>query len=82
MLMLGLSEAIDQLAMANSAHWYGYVLRREDGYVLRREDACVFWREDACVLRREDGHVSRMALDFKVDGQKNKGRLKRTLKSS
>ena len=24
-LMLGLNEAIDQLAMANSAHWYGHV---------------------------------------------------------
>ena len=33
--MSGLSEAIDQLPMANSAHWYGYVLRREDGHVLR-----------------------------------------------
>ena len=36
MFVLGLSETIDQLAMANSAHWYGHVLRREDGYVLRR----------------------------------------------
>ena len=27
MFMLGLSESIDQLAMANSVHWY--VLRRE-----------------------------------------------------
>ena len=34
--MLGLSETIDQLAMANSVHWYGHVLKREDGYVLRR----------------------------------------------
>ena len=36
MLVLGLSETIDQLAMANSVHWYGHVLRREDGHVLRR----------------------------------------------
>ena len=36
MFMLGLSETIDQLAMANSVHWYGYVLRRGDGHVLRR----------------------------------------------
>ena len=36
MFMLGLNEAIDQLAMANSVHWYGHVLRREDGHVLRR----------------------------------------------
>ena len=28
MFMLGLSEAIDQLAMANSVRWYGNVLRR------------------------------------------------------
>ena len=27
-LVLGLHEAIDQLAMANSIHWYGHVLRR------------------------------------------------------
>ena len=36
MLMLGLSETIDRLAMANSVHWYGYVFMREDGHVLRR----------------------------------------------
>ena len=36
MLMLGLKETIDQLAMANSVHWYGHALRREDGLVLRR----------------------------------------------
>ena len=36
MLMLGFDEAIDQLAMANSVHWYDYVLRREDGHVLIR----------------------------------------------
>ena len=34
--MLGLSEPIDQLAMANTVRWYGHVLRREDGHVLRR----------------------------------------------
>ena len=39
MAMLGLNEAIDQLAMAmaNSVRWYGDVLRREDGHVLRRQ---------------------------------------------
>ena len=35
MLMLGLNKAIDQLAMANSIGWYGYLLRRGDGHVLR-----------------------------------------------
>ena len=28
MFMLGLKETIDQLAMANSVHWHGHVLRR------------------------------------------------------
>ena len=32
------------------------------------------------VLRREDGHVLRRALDFKVEGQRKKGRPKRTWK--
>ena len=36
MFMLGLNEAIDQLAMANSVRWYCHVLSREDGHVLRR----------------------------------------------
>ena len=36
MFMLGYSETIDQLAMANSVRWHGHVLRREDGHVLRR----------------------------------------------
>ena len=35
MFMLRLNETIDQLAMANSVHWYGIVLRRENGHVLR-----------------------------------------------
>ena len=30
MLMLGLYEAIDQLATTNSVHWYGHMSRRED----------------------------------------------------
>ena len=34
--MLGLNETKDQLAMANSVCWYGYVLRREDDHVFRR----------------------------------------------
>ena len=29
MFMQGLNETIDQLAMVNSVHWYGHVLRRE-----------------------------------------------------
>ena len=42
--------------MANSAHWYGHVLLRENGQVLRR------------------------ALNFEVEGQKKKGKPKRTWK--
>ena len=59
MVMFGLSEAIEQLVMANGVCWYGHVLRREDGHVLRREDGHVLRREDGHVLRREDGHVLR-----------------------
>ena len=36
MIRLNLNETIVHLAMANSVHWYGHVLRREDGHVLRR----------------------------------------------
>ena len=36
MLMLGLNETTDQLAMANSVCWYGHVLRREDSHDMRR----------------------------------------------
>ena len=36
MLMLGLNGTMDQLVMANSACWYGYVLWIEDYHVLRR----------------------------------------------
>ena len=33
------------------------------------------------VLRREDGHVLRRALEFEVEGQRKKGRPKRTWKN-
>ena len=70
MFMFGLNETIDQLAMADSVHWHGHVLRGEDGHVLRGEDGHV--------LRGEDGHVLGRALDGEVDGQGKKGRPKRT----
>ena len=38
MLMIGLNKTIDQLAMANSARWYGQVLRREDGHIISTPD--------------------------------------------
>ena len=36
MLMLSFSETIGQLALANSVHWYGHVLSREETHVLKR----------------------------------------------
>ena len=36
LMLMGLNETIDQLGMANSVHWYGHVLSREDGHVLKR----------------------------------------------
>ena len=39
MLKWDLNKSIDQLAMANSAHWYGHVLKKEDGHILRREQS-------------------------------------------
>ena len=54
MFMLGLSETIDQLAMANSVRWYGLVLRREDGHVLRR--ALDFEVEGQRKKGRQRGH--------------------------
>ena len=35
MFMLALNKTVDQLAMTDSVHWYGHVLRR-DGHILRR----------------------------------------------
>ena len=35
LLLLGLHETIDQLAMASSVCWYDHVLRGEDGLILR-----------------------------------------------
>ena len=34
MMMLGLNETIDQLAIGNSVHWHSYV-QRENSHVLR-----------------------------------------------
>ena len=34
--MLGLNEAIDQLAMTYHVRWYGHVLWREDGHIFGR----------------------------------------------
>ena len=36
LMMRGLNETMDRLAMVNSINWYGVVLRREDVHVLRR----------------------------------------------
>ena len=37
MLMLGLNETMDQLAMTNSVPYYGHVLTRKDGNVMRKK---------------------------------------------
>ena len=36
LVMLGLKEILDQLAMENSVCWYGHVLRREDSHVFTK----------------------------------------------
>ena len=36
MLMLGLNETIGQMAMGNTDHWHGNMLRREDVHVTRK----------------------------------------------
>ena len=41
MFMLGLNETIDHLAMANSVHCYGHVLRRAWSCVEERARSCV-----------------------------------------
>ena len=40
--MFGLSKAIDQLIVANNAHWYDRVLSRADIHVLNRADGHVW----------------------------------------
>ena len=75
-----MTDTIDQLAMANSVHWYDHLLRREDGDVLRRAldrlsltdtidqlamANSVHWYDH--LLRREDGDVLRRALDVEFD---------------
>ena len=56
MLMLGLNGTVDQLAMANSVHWYGHVM----------------WKEGGHVMWKEGGHVLRMALSLEVEDQRMK----------
>ena len=36
MLLLNLNETMDQLAVENGVHLYGYAVRMEDGHVIRR----------------------------------------------
>ena len=83
MLILDLNETMDQLFMANSMHWFGHVLRREDGNVWRsalefeikgqRNKARLIMAQK--VLRSKDGNVWRSALELEVKGQRNKARL-------
>ena len=55
-VLISLIKTIGHLAMASSAHWYGYVLKREVGHIFRR------------------------ALDFEIECQGKKGRLRWTQK--
>ena len=32
MFMLGLTQAVDPMAISNSVRWYGHVLRKVDGH--------------------------------------------------
>ena len=36
-LVFDLNETVDRLAMANSVHWYGHVLRRENSHCSKEE---------------------------------------------
>ena len=36
MLVVGWNDAMDQLTMTHTIHWYGQVMRWEDGHVIRR----------------------------------------------
>ena len=70
MLMLGLKETMDELAMANSVCWYGHVLRREDGHILRRAlDFEVEGEREHGKSRLCEGwfEKERCALPFKVE---------------
>ena len=67
-LMLGLNESLDQLAMTKSVQSYGDVLRWKNGGVRRSKDGHV--------LRREDGHVLKRALEFDAECQKEKWKRK------
>ena len=52
MLLLGLSETIGQLAMANSVRWYGQLLSRVSGHVLRRAlDIEVTGQKEKCWMK-------------------------------
>ena len=66
MIIQGLKETIDQLAMANSIHWYGHVLRREDGQVLRRaldfEVDCQRTKRPKRTLKKQVGSRRKDAL--------------------
>ena len=56
MLMLGLNETMYQMAMANSVHWYGHVLRREDGQLFKR---ALYFEVEGQKKRYRRGHGRR-----------------------
>ena len=83
---------LQELSNANNSTWEGcHCLRENEMVTLGTE---IYMVRAICgvqlidtntwthghVLRREDGHVLRRAFDFEVEGQRKKGRLKRTCK--
>ena len=48
MSVFGFNETLDQLAVANSVHWYDHVLRREDGDVIWSSEEREDMEESSC----------------------------------
>ena len=68
MLMSGVSQTVNQLAMANSVCWYGHVLRRVDGHVLR-------WAFDLEVEGQRKKSMSKRTWRKQVEEESMKGGL-------
>ena len=71
MLMLGLNEILDQMAITNSVHWCGYVLMGEDGHVLRR--ALDFKLEGQWNKRRPKGTLRKQVGEESMKGGFRRG---------
>ena len=56
------------------AFYFGIFLNEAIGQLAMANSVCWYGH----MLRREDGHVLRRVFDFEVEGQRKKGRPKRT----